>query len=317
MSVYRVEGDLGTDGKIVIAREISFEAESHLEQLFENSPFGLNEDEYIFWIGKQPRVQSENRIIIPDLLGVDTEGNLIIVEFKRERAPREVIAQLLVYAAWASKLSETEIIDIAEAYFREHDVTASKFYDHFRDVFDIPDASEIPKLNKRLRMFVVAGDIPEEVAHVCRWLRTSHRLNITCIEVSLFQTDANEKYVDMEVKVGEENIDATLYPNDPERPEHSERPAKSTRRDIVYKIVKQLTGEDKSSTWTINEVFQKVKEKHPNWKKYSVIGPVLAGTVNSDARHLYPGAEDRYWRVKRGVYKLHDKEKFGSTPAAE
>ena len=37
MSVYRVEGDLGSDSKIVIAHEVPFE----------NSLFGLNQDEYI------------------------------------------------------------------------------------------------------------------------------------------------------------------------------------------------------------------------------------------------------------------------------
>lgn len=301
MSVYRVEGDLGTDGKIVIAREISFEAEAHLEQLFENSPFGLNQDEYIFWIGKQPHVKLGDKAIIPDMIGIDSEGNLVIVEFKRKKAPDKVISQLFEYAAWAAvECSEADIISIAEAYFLGRDGITSKFHDRFRDEFDIPDESELPNLNQRLRLFVVAEEIPDVVSRVCRWQRTSHGLDITCIEVSLFQTESNETYIDMEVKVGEEDIDATPYPNS------QRRTPKPTGRDIVYKIVKQLTGEDKSSTWTINEVFQKVLEKHQNWEKYSVTGPVLAGTVNSDARSFYPGAEDRYWRVKRGVYKLYD-----------
>lgn len=249
MSVYRIEGSLGKDGKFVVARNIEFEDESDLELLFQNSPIGLNQDEYILWIGKQSRVQSEERIIIPDLLGLDSEGNLIIVEFKRGRTPRDVIGQLFVYAAWASELSEIEILSIAEAYFRDHNVTESNFSDRFREVFEIPDVSDIPKLNQRLRLFIVAEEIPAEVSQVCRWQRTSLGLDITCIEVSLYETDLNETYIDMEVKVGEEDIDAASYPN------AAEHTPKSSRRDIVYKIVKQLTGEDKSTTWTISEVF--------------------------------------------------------------
>lgn len=316
MSIYRVEGTLGTDAKIVIAREMSLEVELHLEQLFESSPFGLNQDEYILWIGKQPNAKLGNKPIIPDLIGIDSEGNLVIVEFKRGRTPREVIAQLFEYAAWAAvECSETDVVNMAEDYFTRHDGNASEFYDYFRDTFGIPDISDISKLNQRLRLYVVAEDIPDEVLRVCRWQRTSHGLDITCIEVSLFQTELNETYISMDVKVGEEDIYAMPYPS---YPEHA---PKSSKRDIVYKSVKQLTGENKSSTWTINEVFRKVLEKYPNWKKYSVTGPVLAGTVNSgDARSFYPGAEDRYWRVKRGVYKLYDpqidKEESENTPIA-
>ncbi|MDE0314686.1 MAG: hypothetical protein OXM61_07290 [Candidatus Poribacteria bacterium] len=172
--------------------------------MFENSPVGLNQDEYILWIGKQTHVNLGGKTIIPDLIGIDLEGNLVIVEFKLGRAPHKVISQLFKYAAWAAvECSESDIIDIAEAYFREHDVTASKFYDHFRDVFDIPDASDIPKLNQSLRLFVVAEDIPDEVSRV--------GLDITCIEVSLFQTESDEMYVDMDVKVSEEDTACYVY----------------------------------------------------------------------------------------------------------
>ena len=315
MGVYRIEGSLGADGKIVFARKIEFENETHLEQLFENSPIGLVQDESILWIGKQPRVQNEDRTIIPDLLGIDSEGYLVIVEFKRGRTPRDVIAQLFVYAAWASELSETEIIGIADKYFSDPDAKVSNFSDHFRDVFDIPDESEIPKLNQNLRLFIVAEEIPDEVYHVCQWQRTSLGLDITCIEVSLFQTDSNETYIDMEVKVGEEDINAMSYPNYPERM------PKSSQRDIIYEIVKQLTRGDKPSTWTINEVSRKVLEKHPDFKKNTVTGSIQAGCVNSDSRSHHPGGKDRYWKVKRGIYKLYDpqtdKEESEGVPAAK
>lgn len=70
MSVYRVEGELGSDGKIVIAREIEFEVEDHLERLFENSPIGLVPDEFILWIGKRTSVQSEEKTIAISIFGL-------------------------------------------------------------------------------------------------------------------------------------------------------------------------------------------------------------------------------------------------------
>lgn len=41
-----------------------------------------------------------------DLLAVDAEGNLTVVELKRDRTPREVVAQVLDYASWVEVLNK-------------------------------------------------------------------------------------------------------------------------------------------------------------------------------------------------------------------
>ena len=319
MSVYRVEGTLGTDAKIVIAREISLEGEAHLEQLFENSPFGLNQDEYILWIGKRPQVKLGDKTIIPDLIGIDSEGNLVIVEFKRGKAPNKVISQLFEYAAWAAvECSASDIIDIAEAYFLDRDGISIKFNDRFRDEFDIPDETELPTLNQKLRLFVVAEEIPDVVSRICRWQRTSHSLDITCIEVSLFQTKSNETYIDMEVKVGEEDVDATL-PKPPTKPsqKHYDKPAK----EIVWEAVQQLTGGDKSEEWKLIGVREVIAKKYEDFPIGTATNSIYAECVNHHCRQYIPGGQDRYWKVKRGAYKLYDpqtdKEESESVPATK
>ena len=66
--------------------------------------------------GSQPRRDSRRRTAadhrapgVPtdlgksiDLLGVDREGNVVVVELKRDRTPRDVVAQALEYAAFAA-----------------------------------------------------------------------------------------------------------------------------------------------------------------------------------------------------------------------
>ena len=145
MAIFRlnVEDDNLHNAELVIAKETDIELENHLESWLENSPWALVEGEPILWIGRQTSANVEESTIFPDLLGVDFEGNLVIVELKRSKAPREVVAQLLEYAAWAKELSDEQIHRIAEAYFQ----TAKKettLQDAFIEMFE----NEMPVLNR-------------------------------------------------------------------------------------------------------------------------------------------------------------------------
>jgi len=47
-----------------------------------------------------------------DILAMDVSGNLSIIELKKNRTPREVVAQLIDYASWAQSLSYEDIAAI-------------------------------------------------------------------------------------------------------------------------------------------------------------------------------------------------------------
>lgn len=47
-----------------------------------------------------------------DVLGVDVDGRLHVLELKRDRTPREVVAQTLDYATWAQDLSLEDVATI-------------------------------------------------------------------------------------------------------------------------------------------------------------------------------------------------------------
>ena len=50
-----------------------------------------------------------------DLLAVDRDGNLVVVELKRDKTPRDVVAQALDYASWVQELGREEVERITEA----------------------------------------------------------------------------------------------------------------------------------------------------------------------------------------------------------
>ena len=74
------------------------------------------------WIAQKPDFLGLDLFIIgrevmtpDDLLGIDEKGYLAILELKRDRTPRQVIAQVLDYASWVVMLKTSEVNDIAPA----------------------------------------------------------------------------------------------------------------------------------------------------------------------------------------------------------
>ena len=310
MAIFRlkVEDDNLRNAELVIAKETDIELESHLESWLENSPWALVQEEPILWIGRQTSANVEESTIFPDLLGVDSEGNLVIVELKRSIAPREIVAQLLEYAAWAEELSDEQIHEVAEAYFQ----TAKKemtLQGAFSEMFDSEMFdNEMPVLNRRLRLFVVAEEIPGAVLRVCRFLRTSHGMDINCLTVSTFQTGSGEKIVNTEAKVGDESIIApkAARQNASQLPRWSgDKPA----REAVLEAVQELTGKDTKVEFAPKEVSTLILKKYPDFKADTVRGQLIAGCPNHASYRYHPGNYKYYWLVRPGTYRLYNPER--------
>ena len=66
----------------------------------------------------------------------------MIAELKKGRTPREVIAQILEYAAWGSLLTYDDLNRIASEYYKKHDCDFDKnLLEPHQEAFN-PDAEE-------------------------------------------------------------------------------------------------------------------------------------------------------------------------------
>ena len=95
VGLWRVDGDLPikvTPGGVPL--------ESQLEVMIEADPTILGTS--LLLIGRQVPTGYGKYI---DLLAVDDEGALHILELKRDRIPREVVAQVLDYGSWVQTLT--------------------------------------------------------------------------------------------------------------------------------------------------------------------------------------------------------------------
>ena len=300
MPIFRLEGNDITEAKLVHAQETDLELESYLEDWLENSPPALAQEQ-IMWIGRQTSASVEKSTIFPDLLGVDSAGNLVIVELKRDQAPREVIAQLLEYAAWANELSDEQIKELAVDYFQTRDETKNKhFNDAFKDVFDIPESDELPPLNQNLRLFIIAGEIPARVTNVCRFLRTSHGINIHCINISTYQTESGEKFVSLDTKVGDEDLFYTKT---------KVRSGKTLSHQMVFDAILEYTNGDHNVIFSLKDIEEVVSKKYPGFGITMVRNRIRGDCVSFPSRNNYPKGEDRYWWVEKNKYRLYDSVK--------
>src|SRR3989442_5693949 len=112
-----------------------------LQQLTETN-FGVEhvEKELEDWIEQTPDMLGDDLLIIArqrdlpgvgtlDLLAIDGSGKLVIIELKRNKTPREAVAQALHYASWLDTAAEDQIRVIAEEYLKKP--LEEAFEEHF------------------------------------------------------------------------------------------------------------------------------------------------------------------------------------------
>jgi hypothetical protein len=66
-----------------------------------------------------------------DLLGIAPDGSLVVIELKRDKTPRDVVAQALDYASWVQALSPAEVAGIYSLYSGGGDL-ATAFQERFK-----------------------------------------------------------------------------------------------------------------------------------------------------------------------------------------
>jgi hypothetical protein len=131
--------------------------ESQLEQMIEADPTILGAP--LLLIGRQVPTDYGKFI---DLLAVDDEGSLHILELKRDRTPREVIAQLLDYGSWVQGLDDATVRELYGSY-KPGEALEQAWSDAFGG--NPPD-----ELNQEHRLTVVASDIDPATERIIGYL---------------------------------------------------------------------------------------------------------------------------------------------------
>ena len=145
-------------------------SESELEDLLAEHIEILNEDWLL--IGRQVRTSAGKYI---DLLCMDHDGDLIVVELKKDLTPREVTAQTIDYA---SCMAELTLEELGEQYlqFSGGQVTLNEAYEEKYGA-----ALDEDSVNKNVKMVIVAAKMDDSTERIIRYLREKYEVDINIL----------------------------------------------------------------------------------------------------------------------------------------
>jgi hypothetical protein len=165
----------------------SMKSENLLEDILDNDVSIM--DPKLLVIGRQVQTAFGKFI---DLLAMDADGKLIVIELKRDRTPREVVAQLLDYGSWVRTLEDEDIAGIFDAYVSKyHPSKSGRGLDEvFCERFGVTEMPEV--LNEGHELVVVASELDDSTERIVNYLADEYGAAINAVFFRFFQDGTSE-----------------------------------------------------------------------------------------------------------------------------
>lgn len=197
---------INTDGSLVELQETKYESETVLQELLANYPSVLSGnkssgDSPVSWVLIRremgiPAIREGGNRWSVDHLFLDREGIPTLVEVKRSsdtRLRREVIGQMLDYAAnavvyWSVAKIHSEIEKTAVARGEDIGQYLQQLLGDIGDVNEYWQRVSANLISGRIRLILVADDIPDEMVHIIEFLNKQMApAEIFAVEVKQFK----------------------------------------------------------------------------------------------------------------------------------
>jgi hypothetical protein len=119
-----------------------------------------------------------------DLLAMEENGDVVIIELKRDKTHREITSQVWDYAAYIADLTAEDIVNIANRHFR-----VGSFEEAYRRKFnhDFPDS-----INEQHKILIVGSEIDSSSQRIINYLSEKGAVDINAITFSYFKDGERE-----------------------------------------------------------------------------------------------------------------------------
>lgn len=146
-----------------------------------------------------------------DLLCIHEGGDLVIVELKRDKTPKEITAQILDYASWVTGLSGDRVSMIADQFLGNQGPLAEAFKQQF--------GKELPeRINEDHRMLIVGSQIDPSSERIMSYLSDSYGVNINAATFRYFKSNDGQELL------------ARVFSREPSQVENKVRTKSPTKR---------------------------------------------------------------------------------------
>ncbi len=149
-------------------------SEQKLEEMIVRDPRILSSEWML--IGQQESTNYGGRI---DLLAIAPDGSLVLIELKRDKTPREIVAQAIDYASWVEQLTSDRIAQIYQR-FTDGGKLDEAFKQHFGTELD-EDA-----LNQSHQIIIVASALDAATERIIGYLN-ARDIAINAVFFQVFQ----------------------------------------------------------------------------------------------------------------------------------
>ena len=191
-----------------------------LEEITETTFYesNLKERQHIEeWLRKNPEIMGEELLIIGheyddfenneriDLLAIDKEGNLVVIEVKRDNSGISVDFQALKYVSYMSRRTLKEIIEIYSKYIDDNSLQLDPIQE-IMEFLNVDDESLLnDMINNTQRIIIIGKEFDKRVLSVCAWLY-ENGINIKCISIKPYKYN-EEIFIDTNQIIPPEKIE--------------------------------------------------------------------------------------------------------------
>jgi len=156
------------------------EQEQRLEDWIAADPSILGTNIPLAIIGRQVQTTFGGRV---DLIAIDPDANCVVLELKRGRTPREIVAQVLDYGSWVKDLTYNDLEQIAQHWAKKSLATI------FQETFErtLPET-----VNADHSLIVVASELDESSERIISYLSQEHGLSINAVFFTFFREGNTE-----------------------------------------------------------------------------------------------------------------------------
>ena len=153
-----------------------------------------------------------------DLLGMDSDGGLVVVELKKHQTPREVVAQVLDYGSWAKTLSLAGLETIFNTFQANHRPNQppinlrDAFLAHFQGL-DFPEDEDI---NATHELVVVAAELDGQTERILKYLTETWQVPVRAVFFRVYQF-GTERFITRNWLL-EEDVEEDAPPPRPTKP---------------------------------------------------------------------------------------------------